>query len=230
MFEKLKGPFDGGDTDEAGYRWLSADDDENPFTIDGYDCLGYVNSRVTATSDQRIAESFVTLRESTGKEYVGKLPEQAVRIDLELAYGLQGEVTDGIVFKATQMEAKWDVYLYESKIYFCRSWTGQLVYVIEFATAPSADLSGGAPFTFRARRAWIAGNFAAGNPDFIVRQVDYLIKRFLFRRNVPHPLAPDLDRDAAAVAAYSFSVYGNMCCFGTFENTLPHDLLKPKAT
>jgi hypothetical protein len=44
-----------------------------------------------------------------------------------LSYPFNGESKDGPLFVAQQMEDKWDIYLYESNLYFARSWTGDLV-------------------------------------------------------------------------------------------------------
>ena len=232
FIQKPGSRFSGAQDEAPGYRWLSAADEQNPFTIDGYDCLGYVSSLVTTTSDVSIAESFVAMRESGGLEYVNTFPNQPVQLSLDLVYPLMGEVADGIVFKAAQMEEKWDVYWYAPYLYFCPSWTGQLVFAIQFEILPAPAeriLANNTPLTFCARSVLIAKDSAKDDEGFIVRQVDYLIKRFLFRRRVPHPLPPDLERDAETAAAYSFSVYGNMCCFGSFEDTLPHDLLKSRS-
>lgn len=216
---------------EPRCRWLSADQKDNPFTIDGYDCLSLVNSMVTATSDEAIARSFVGLRESAGLEYVGQLPAEAIEVSPDLAYPLKGGVTEGPVFKASQMEEKWDVYLYGQRLYFCRSWTGTLVYVAEFVISDSSPeqfpTSPQANSALQVSRLWVAGNSASTAKEFVIRQADYLIRRFLFQRRVPHPLPPDLPRDPETVGAYSFSQYGNMCCFGSFADTLPLNLLKP---
>ncbi len=88
-----------------------------------------------------------------------------------------------------------------------------------------------APFALRVSRFWLAAERGYGDHDFNSRLVDYVIKRFLFQRRVPHPLPPDLRPDPEAVAMYSFNQYGNnMCCFGSFEDTLPLDSLKPKTS
>jgi hypothetical protein len=42
----------------------------------------------------------------------------------------------------------------------------------------------------------------------------------------PHPLPSHVRRDPEEVGLYSFSQYGNMCCFGTYEDTLPWNLAK----
>ena len=192
-------------------RWLAEDDVANPFNVGGFDCLAFVRSMRAVTQDQKIAESFLTLRYTVGAEYKGKLPEQAVELACDLRYEYAGEVAEGILYKSSQMEEKWDIYLYDNRIYFCRSWTGALSFVAEFSTTGSEIV--------------ISRIRAAGEPEetesgFAIQQVDYLIKSHLFRRPVPHPLPQNLPREPEAVGVYSFSQYGNVCCFATYDDTI----------
>ena len=232
MFDKFKALF-GGDTDtEPQCRWLSAADYQNPYGIDGYDCVPYVSERFTSTADPEIAESFVRLRETEGLEYVNQLPPEAIELRSNLAYPIQGGVVEGSFFKASAMEEKWDAYSYHGRLYFARSWTGMLAYVAEFkisAIEPGAfAVAPGATSAVCVNRFWIAGGQADADEAFLVRQLDYLIKLFLFHLRVPHPLPGNLARDPDTVGAYSFNQYGNMCWFGSYEDTLPLELLNPK--
>src|SRR5262245_22091409 len=134
--DKIDQSFSDADQ-EVTCRWLAKDDAANPFLVAGYDCLAFVRSRLTATSDQRIAETFDSLRDSLGTENFRFLPPQPMEIPTTLQYAHDGSPTDGPVFKAREMEQKWDIYLYSDRLYFCRSWTGALAYVAEFAIAES---------------------------------------------------------------------------------------------
>jgi hypothetical protein len=197
-------------------RWVAKTDEANPFEVDGYDCLSFVSSMISTTADQRIAETYLSLRDSLGDENVGKLPTAPNEVAATLEYLYDGPVADGPLFKAAGMEQKWDIYLYDDRLYFCRSWTGMLTYVAEFSLGDSS---------LRIPRVWVSGD-NAHTTDFAIREIDYLIKSHVYRRQVPHPLPNEITRDPHEVALYSFSQYGNMCCFGTFEDTLPDDLLK----
>ncbi len=114
-------------------QWLEANDPRNPFGIPGCDCFAYTQSLRSTTSKENV-ESFFNLRQDFGNRLIGLLPENHVEIPCQLEYSYSGEVADGAIFKAQQMEEKWDIYLHRSKIYFCRSWLGTLAYVgdIEF--------------------------------------------------------------------------------------------------
>lgn len=188
-------------------RWLAEDDAANPFNVEGFDCLAYVRSMRAVTQDPEIAELFLTLRQTVGAEYKGELPEDSAELACDLRYGYEGEVAEGILYKSSQMEEKWDVYLYGDRIYFCRSWTGALLFVAEFSTTGTEIVI---------RRIWAAGELDDG---YAAQQVDYLIKSHLYGLAVPHPLPRSVPREPEAVGSYSFSQYGSNCCFATYEDT-----------
>lgn len=112
------------------------------------------------------------------------------------------------------MEEKWDIYLYDGRVYFSRSWTGTLAFVAELTEDDDA---------LRIARIWAPGS---NEPTHSVRQVDYLVKSHLYKRRVPHPLPDDLEKDPDVVAMYSFSQYGRLCSFGSFGDTLGGVMLK----
>jgi hypothetical protein len=195
-------------------RWLRKEHVRNPFVIEGFDCFYFVQSMLSTTTDQNIAASFVTLRKSDGSEYHGKLPDNSVEITCHLEYPSSREIANKRMFKAPSMEQKWDIYLYDNRLYFCRSWTGSLVYVASFVVKDEV---------ISISNIWGDGNI---EKEYSIRQVDYLIKSHLYGRRVPHPLPSSLSRDPQVVALYSWSHYGNVCCFGTFEDTLTWNLTK----
>jgi len=195
-------------------RWLTKDNPDNPFILEGFDCYGFVRSMLSTTKDPDIAASFVSLRAVDGQGVRGSLPEDAIEIPCSLSYESDGETSDGILFKSAVMEEKWDIYLYDGRVYFCRSWTGLLALVAEITPAEKS---------LHVARIWAA---RAAEPALAIQQVDYLIKSHLYRRQAPHPLPSDLQRDPSTVAMYSFSQYGKLCCFGSFESTLGAGMLK----
>lgn len=199
--------------------WLSEDDPKNPFTVDGYNCLAFVRSMRATSSDQDVAARFVGLRSSIGRNHAGQMPAGASAIEHRLVYASGGGVADGALFKAQQMEQKWDIYLYGDCLYFCRSWTDALVFTAKFSTTANS---------LAVETVWAAVEAIDGGREQAVRQVDYLIKNHLFRRVVPHPLPETLPQDPNVIGPYSFSQYGNMCCFGTYADTLRNDLSKPR--
>jgi hypothetical protein len=199
-------------------RPLSSTDAANPFTVDGFDCLSFVRAMKAGAADPAVAQRFGELRKITGSSYAGQLPQDPVEIGSKLEYPGE-QVRDGMLYKAEKMEQKWDIYLYQQHLYFCRSWTGNLVYVAAFAMA-NGKIS--------VDTIWAAREALSDEPSFAIREVDYLIKSHVMQARVPHPLPPDLPKDAEAIGQYSFGQYGSMCCFGTYADTLPANLVKPE--
>ena len=84
------------------------------------------------------------------------------------------------MFKAEQMEDKWDIYLYDRHLYFCRSWRGELVFRanIEFeedkVTVTTVEAS------------------PTGDGGLVLQQVNFLINSHLVGLKVLHPLPKKL--------------------------------------
>jgi len=110
----------------AAACWVPAG--ANPFGVDIVDCRPITHDVVAFTSDQEIADSFLRLRESDGREHVPLEAAQALTTDCYLVYPPATGADDGPLFKAAQMEDKWDIYLYRPYLYSARSWTGSLIY------------------------------------------------------------------------------------------------------
>ncbi|MBB3121423.1 hypothetical protein [Pseudoduganella violacea] len=195
-------------------HWLTKDDPKNPFVLEGFDCYGFVSSMISTTKDPDLARSFVALRSEDGQTLCNTLPEDSAEIPCSLAYAHAGEIRDGAIFKSSAMEEKWDIYLYDNRVYFCRSWAGTLAFVAELTPAENM---------FHISRVWASRSV---EPTLAIRQVDYLVRSHLYKRHIPHPLPADMPRDPNVVALYSFSQYGRLCCFGSFEDTLSQTVLK----
>ena len=201
-------------------QWLAKDDPKNPFAADGYDCLAFVRSMLSTTKDPAVVASFAALRASLGRDYVGTVPSDAVALDCRLEYPFEGETSEGILFKASHMEEKWDIYLYEGRLYFCRSWTGALTFVAHFTTTGHALII----------NQILASSSGTGmDYRYAIRQVDYLVRSHLLKQSHPHPLPAGFDRDPTSVGMFSFGQYGWLCCFGTFDDTLRRDIKKLQA-
>ena len=165
---------------------------------------------LSATKDQRIAQSFAALRDSSGEQHRGKSPAGAVAVKCDLRYPHEDETADGPLFVAQEMEDKWDIYLYGGYLYLARSWTGTLVFRAKMALdGPDVVVSS----------IEVASRAAGADPSFAVRQVDFLIKSHLYGFTVPHPLPQDCRDDPEAIVAYSFSQYGRRALFATYADT-----------
>jgi hypothetical protein len=187
-------------------RWLRPNENVWGFSI--LDCTQYADGMMSFTSDPKIAEEFNGLRTESGRELPGAsfTPSKGFRCNLE--YTITKEPPDGPVFKSLVMEQKWDIYLYDSCLFFRRSWTGALTH--------RAVLETELP---RLRVASVES--AHTLPDGLaVRQVDFLIKSHLLLAAAVHPLLPDLGQDAEKQAHYTFNCYGSKGRYGTLVETV----------
>lgn len=120
----------------------------NPHRVDLWDCAMFSQSMNSTTKDPGVAAQFTRLRASTGVERRDQLPANASVTDCTLYYPIAQALSDGALFKATEMEDKWDIYLFHPHIYFSRSWSGQLIYraAVRFEDrSPSRRLLGREP-------------------------------------------------------------------------------------
>lgn len=198
---------DGGGAPHAIVEWIPPE--KNPYGVRLLDCRDFCRTMVSMSADPERARRFVELRDSTGAEHTGRSPANMARIAALLRYPLDGQPPDGSLFRAGEMEEKWDIYLHAGWLYFARSWGGELVFRAEVRfTGPQAyvtDIE--------------ADSKISGDPVLAVRQVDYLIKSHLLGNEVPHPLPADLSDDPMQIAVYSHSWYGRFAAFGSFDDT-----------
>lgn len=189
-------------------QWLDAD--QNEFHLRVLDCRPFTHAMLSLTSDENVALRFTRLRQSSGIEHVGREPDDSVTAECRLTYPYSGEVQDGMLFIAEQMEDKWDIYLYDGHLYFARSWTGNLSFKAAVA------------FTDRecvVSSVQSSASEGDGTSNLSIRQVDFLIKRHLLRREVPHPIPRSIPDSPKEIALYSFSLYGRWASFASFEDT-----------
>jgi hypothetical protein len=187
----------------SGVKWLGPR--ENPWEIEVLDCRPMALGMVSTTQDESTALRFLQLRRSSGSELIDALIEGARTIRCNLTYMHPGQITEGPLFKAAEMEDKWDIYFYNGHVLFARSWTGNL--------------------GFRATATLAAGflklsEIETGIQDedpLVVRQVNFLMKSHVYGLQVPHPLPRNLGRDPQRLALHSFSYYGRKGLFGSFD-------------
>ena len=188
--------------------WIEAD--KSPFKVRVLDCRSFSRSVLETTADPEIAARFLALRNSTGEQHRGKTPASALPTECLLRYPYEGEIQNGRLFGAQEMEDKWDIYLYDGFLYFARSWTGDLVYRARI------DLS-----EREALVSSIEGNSEAVGGAYTVRSIDFLIKSHLLRNEVPHPLPPNFPDDPQLIALFSIAQYGRWASYATYEDTVP---------
>lgn len=177
----------------------------NPFGVRFLDIRALTQTMVSTTANPEIAKSFVNLRASDGTDLVpAELdPVSVEACDLRLPHN--GVALEGIVFKANAMEVKWDIYAYDSKFLFARSWTGELVFQANFEVSDS-EISIG--------RVAAAPEYGDKSSQYVY----FLLVSHAMGLVVPHPISDSTLQDPEQIALLSFSEFGNRACFATFED------------
>ena len=187
-------------------RWLQPS--ENPWRLPVLDCTQYADGMMSFTGNPEIAKRYSELRGASGKELPRSDFKPAQSIPCSMAYKINRKPADGAVFKSQVMEEKWDIYSYDERLFFCRSWNGELVYRAAVkCEPPSLEI-------------WMVESRQEIHENLAVRQVDFLVKSHLMLAAALHPLSPDLARDEEKQAVYSFGCYGTKGRYGTLEETI----------
>ncbi len=190
-------------------QWIEAS--QSPFGILVLDCRSIAHGTVSMARDLQVALKFTNLRNSNGEQHRGSVPSEPLHTDCSLTYPCFDKVGDGPLFVAQEMEDKWDIYLFEGNLYFARSWTGDLIFRAKI------DFSGSG-----SRISSIDAKSGAVNKDtsLAIRQVDFLVKSHILKREVPHPVPADYPDDPDKIAIYSLQLYGRWASYATYEETI----------
>jgi hypothetical protein len=198
---------------------------ENIYGRPCFDVRGFTRSVMTSTDDEQISHAFLERRRSDGREYLNALPEAAQPMPCDLHYPLV-DWPDGPLFKAHEMEEKWDIFFRAGYLYFARSWTGQLIYRARVERGPTELVI--TQVDADPRR-------TAAEPGMPVFAVDFLVKSHLFGLDVPVHLPPVQfnnpieayqykTNEPAQIGQLVFHEYGRKAGFATYANTItiPH--------
>jgi hypothetical protein len=188
--------------------WIKRD--QNPFHLRIYDCRPFTRTMVSMTSDPAIAARFASLRNQDGRHNRDTSPRDAVLVPCQVRYSAPVDLRDGPVFRAREMDEKWDIDFFAGKLYFSRSWTGSLE-LVGLADKNSATLEISAVYGAALNRE---------AQETIVRDIDFLVKTYIFHREVPHCLPSTLPATEKSIVVYSFSKFGRAASFATYEDTM----------
>ena len=189
---------------------------ENPFGIRVLDCRPLTWHVVATTKDKAIAERYNYLRRSDGKDLVSAPINDSIRCRVSLKFPHNGAALEGIVSKADSMDVKWDIYIYDSIFLFARSWTGELCYRAVATVGPSEIHI----TEIECQRS--EANIAASN-------VYFLMGTHAMRRVLPHRLPEGTPEDPMMIATLSFSLFGKLGCYASFEDITRIPITPPKA-
>lgn len=188
--------------------WIEAT--ENPFKIRIFDCREYALKMISTTQNSDVARQFIESRNSDGTEFIGKFPENGVKIEVNLNFDTEGkQLADGPVFKATTMEEKWDIYKYANFLFFVRSWTGELVYFTNYIPTQKG---------FKVDVIVVNDTkIDEEDPHFELKVVEFLIHSYVLGYPVPHPIPKVLEDHENIILNYSFSMFGNRGLYASYE-------------
>jgi hypothetical protein len=191
--------------------WLTPE--QSPFGIRVLDCRAFCRLMISVSSDAEIARRFTELRQTGGAHLRGRTPANARRVAYPLSYARTRRLAtpkEGPLFQAVTMEDQWDIALDGDALVFARSWSGAPLYRVGVQFTPEEMKV--SPIDLNEKE--------ITDPEFAVRQVDFLIKSHLLDAEVPHPLPPGFPDDADRILIYSFKQYGRHAAYATFEDTL----------
>lgn len=190
--------------DDAPPRWLTAA--ESPFGVEVLDCRAFAASMISTTGAPGIAERFLELRGDDGSRLCGAAPQDARALPWTLAYEVAVAWRPGPLFRAREMEVKWDVSCHDDTLFLTRSWTGSL----EFTARVSQPAAGRVMLSDLVA----AGSWAAHGPRHAVATLDFVVRSHVLGLVAPHPLPPDAGDDPGQLAMVSFSLFGRYGRYG----------------
>ena len=188
--------------------WIEAKD--NPFNVKIFDCREFAFNMMSTTANSEIASKFSEQRKNDGKQYIGQLPANGTKCKVTLNYYTKRkQLADGIIFKAKEMEEKWDIYKYANFLFFVRSWTGNLIYVSNYIPT---DLG------FKVDLIILDNRKVEANDSFFeFKVVDFLIHNHILGYDVPHPIPKSLENIPEKILGYSFSMFGSKGHFASYD-------------
>jgi len=189
-----------GESDLPDVRWLLGED--SPTGRKVLDCRAYALGVHLTTSDKEAAEKFVRFTQSDGRELDGRTPDDSwlVDVDWDFEYDQAGLIQSGI--RAQTTEDLWMIDCRNDRLYFRRSWTGQLMFMTNFRSIPTV----GAQIT----RIWVIGKdqFGKVSSEYAAAYVRHLIDTHLLGVLTPFPIPPDFPEDDKEIAAFVFHSVG----------------------
>jgi len=223
MWNRIKSWF-GASKDSAGalnggadyeFKWYDPGE-ENPFPFRILDVRSLTWNVVATTSDVKVAKSFNVQRQTDGREFIDAKIEKSTTVECNLLFPHNGDWLEGIVFKANSMDVKWDIYIYGSVFLFVRSWTGQLQYraFAEITETGTRINKIEAP---------------ADHIETAPQAVYFILGTHAMGRVLPHTIPHDMPDDPQQIGLLSFSMYGNLGCYATYEDITQVEILRPKA-
>lgn len=198
--------------------WIEAD--ANPSGLRCLDCRAVAARPIDRESHPEQAARFATLRADDGRALAGLRPDEAVALPCALRMPVpSADTRDGALFASQALEDKWDVFLFSGWLYFRRSWSGQLIYRAALHTEGTVA---------HVDAIEAPGDAASEDPEYCVREADFLVKSLLYNLAVPHPISALMQASEREIAEFSFQRHGRRGLWATYGDTLAYDPWKAK--
>ena len=186
-------------------HWIASSD--NPWGVDVLDCRPVALCWASATNDPAVAASFGELRNSDGRQHLSTAPLPH-RVEQRLMLDIPAPPPEGILFRASEMEHKWDIYHWSGWLFVARSWTGQLTY--------RARLECDGRFLLIDEITTLKPS-----PDYARKELHFLLRSHTQSQLMPAPLPvpdmpdPENPGEKALAANHLFSTFGRFGWFAT---------------
>ena len=196
-------------------EWIAASD--NPWEVDLLDCRPVTLCWHSATTDHGILDSYTKLRQSDGKQHqwADPLPypiSSSLHLDIPVA------APEGTLFRASQMEEKWDIYHWAGRLFVARSWTGLLHYTARIECDGQRTLVE----DIRTLRA---------DTSYGLKELYFLLWSHAQAQLLPAPLpvpdigAPDSRAEKALAANHLFATFGRFGWFASVASVIDKPIL-----
>lgn len=185
----------------APFEWLEPGSG-NPFGVRVLDVRPYTQTMLSTTPNPEIASRFVELRGSNGSGLVSSSVEDFASTSCDLHLPLPAALADGSLFKAQAMEDKWDIYSFDSVLYFARSWTGQLIHRAKYRTSGDEMMI-------------TAIESAPDHSQLADQVVFFLLVSHVLGRPFPSPILDYFRGDSEKIALGSYNAFGRYALFAS---------------
>ena len=155
-----------------------------------------------SASDPEAVRRFAETNRKQADEFSLGSPENAwlIAVDWEFSDEDAALIEGGLRPQVT--EDLWRIDLHDSRLYFRRSWTGQLAFMSNFVRVPTAGA--------RITRLWIPGDepFSDQPPEYLAAYIRHLIDTHLLGVLSAFPIPPEFPADDQQIASFVFHSVG----------------------
>ncbi len=193
-------------------KWFGAGD--NPYGVEILDISDFTKNAVATQYNESVVESFNDSRSDDGEKYKTALIANSETYKANIIYQSMGQ---GALYKAESMEVKWDIYAYDSWLYFVKSWTGELAYKAHFVKKKDRLVIDKIVTGAVARMS----STDEEKETYAAQNVHSMIQTHLMETEWPYKI-PEMMRDIPEelIASHMFALFGAKATMATHANVL----------